>query len=217
MDADIMPAKGAADRLRFSTHVLDATVAGKDQAADYLLDVPFGANLEIRNPQGSIRVEKLQSDDTALESVGGALLVSDFSGHLLLRSVGGDISILRPSGRVEAYSITGNLHIVSSSASKLRVSTTSGRILYEGDFPDGGDYAFSAYSGSIDVFCPPSASFELTAKTVRGKLDNEMPMKIRRGGATPLSTANSLLGTHNTGKATVNLTSFSGTIRIRER
>jgi len=69
----------------------------------------------------------------------------------------------------------------------------------------------------MDIICPPSASFELNAKTDRGKLENEMPITIRHQPATPLSSANSLFGTHLTGKATVSLKSFSGTIRIRQR
>jgi DUF4097 and DUF4098 domain-containing protein YvlB len=181
------------------------------------LDVPTGTNLEIRNPQGSVRIEKFQGDDSTVESVGGAILVSDFAGHLFVRSVGGNIDVIRASGRVEAYSITGDLHFVSPTTSKLRGSTTSGRILFEGDFADGGDYSLSAYSGDMEILCPPSASFELSAKTVRGKLENEMPMTIRHRSATPVSSANSFFGTHLTGKATVTLKSFSGTIRIRQR
>jgi DUF4097 and DUF4098 domain-containing protein YvlB len=177
----------------------------------------MGTNLEIQNLQGSVRIEKLQGDDASVESVGGAILVSDFTGHLFLRSVGGNIEVIRPSGRVEAYSITGDLHFVSPTTSKLRGSTTSGRILFVGDFPDGGDYSLSAYSGDMDIICPPSASFELNAKTVRGKLENEMPMTIRHQATTPERSRNSLFGTHLTGKATVNLKSFSGTIRIRQR
>jgi len=217
VDAEVMPSDQPADKIHLSTHLLDSLVSGKDQAADYNLDVPMGSSLEIWNPQGSVRIEKLQGEDASVESVGGAILVSDFTGHLFVRSVGGDIEVIRPSGRVEAYSITGNLHFLSPAALKLRASTTSGRILFEGDFADGGDYSLSAYSGDMDVYCPASSSFELNAKTVRGKLENEMPMTIRHQSATPLSSANSLFGTHLTGKATVNLRSFSGTIRIRQR
>lgn len=217
MDTEVIPLNQAADRLHFATHFLDPLVSGKDQTANYSLDVPMGANLEIRNPQGSVRIEKFQSDDTTVESVGGAILISDFAGHLFVRSVGGNIDVIRASGRVEAYSITGDLHFVFPTTSKLRGSTTSGRVFFEGDFPDGGDYSLSAYSGDMDILCPPSASFELNAKTVRGKLENEMPMTIRRQPATPVSSANSLFGTHLTGKATVNLKSFSGTIHIRQR
>lgn len=218
VDTEVLPAgRAAADKIHFATHVLDPLVTGKDQTADYSLDVPVGASLEIRNPQGNVLIGKLQGGDVTVESVSGAIVVSDFGGHLFLRSVGGNIDIIRPSGRVEAYSITGSLHFAFPTTSKLRGSTTSGRILFEGDFTDGGEYSLSAYSGDIDVFCPPSASFELNAKTVRGKLDNEMPMKIRHRQATPLSSSNSLLGTHNTGRATLNLTSFSGKIRVRQR
>jgi hypothetical protein len=217
VDTEVIPPNSPADKIHFATHLLDPLVSGKDQTADYSLDVPMGTNLEIRNPQGSVRIEKFQGDDTTVESVGGAIVVSDFAGHLFLRSVGGNIDVIRASGRVEAYSITGDLHFVAPTTSKLRGSTTSGRILFEGDFPDGGDYSLSAYSGDMEILCPSSASFELFAKTVRGRLENEMPMTIRHRSATPLSSANSLLGTHLTGKATVNLKSFSGTIRIRQR
>ena len=217
LDTEVLPPNGPADKIHFATHVLDPLVAGKDQTVDYSLDVPMGTNLEIRNPQGSVRIEKLQGDDASVESVGGAIFVSDFTGHLFVRSVGGNIEVVRASGRVEAYSITGALHFVSLTTSKLRGTTTSGRIFFEGDFQDGGDYSLSAYSGDMDILCPSSASFELNAKTVRGKLENEMPMTIRHRSATPLSSANSLFGTHLTGKGTVNLKSFSGTIRIRQR
>jgi hypothetical protein len=217
VDTEVIPPNQPADKIHFATHLLDPLVSGKDQTADYSLDVPMGTNLEIQNPQGSVRIEKLQGDDASVESVGGAILVSDFAGHLFLRSVGGNIEVIRPSGRVEAYSITGDLHFVSPTTSKLRASTTSGRILFEGDFADGGDYSLSAYSGDMDILCPPSASFELNAKTVRGKLENEMPMTIRHEAATPERSRNSLFGTHLTGKATVTLKSFSGTIRIRQR
>ena len=217
VDTEVIPPTQPADKIHLATHLLDPLVSGKDQTADYDLDVPMGTDLEIWNPQGSIRIEKLQADDASVESVGGAILVSDFTGHLFLRSVGGNIEVIRPAGRVEAYSITGSLHFVSPTTSKLRGTTTSGRILFEGDFADGGDYSLSEYSGDMEILCPPSASFELNAKTVRGKLEKEMPMTIRHRSATPVSSANSFFGTHLTGKATVNLTSFSGTIRIRQR
>src|SRR5208282_5637403 len=134
VDTEAIPPNGPADKIHFAIHFLDPLVSGKDQTVDYSLDIPMGTNLEIRNPQGSVRIEKLQGDDASVESVGGAILVSDFTGHLFVRSVGGNIEVLRPSGRVEAYSITGDLHLVSPTTTRLRGSTTSGRIFYEGDF-----------------------------------------------------------------------------------
>jgi len=181
---------------------------------DYTLDVPVGASLEIRNPQGRILVQGMQAD-ASVQSVGADISIRDYSGRLLVHSVAGDIEVVRPSGSVEAYSITGNLHFVSPSTSRLHGSTTSGSILFEGDFMERGDYILSAYSGDLTIVCPSAASFELTAKTLKGKVINSMPMTHRRESASPLGASNSLLGTRNAGRANVDITSFSGNIRIR--
>ncbi len=214
VDSEILPSTGAADKIRLETHVLDSTLPAEEQVADYTLDVPLGASLEIRNPQGKIIVQGMQAD-ASVQSVGADISIRDYSGRLLVHSVAGDIEVIRPTGSVEAYSITGNLHFVSPSTSRLHGSTTSGSILFEGDFMESGDYILSAYSGDVNIICPPAASFELTAKTLKGKVINTLPMTRRRESASPLGSANSLLGTRNTGKANVDLTSFSGNIHIR--
>jgi DUF4097 and DUF4098 domain-containing protein YvlB len=214
VDSEILPNTGPADKIHFDTHLLDPALPVNEQVADYTLDVPAGASLEIRNPLGKIMVEGMQAD-VSVQSVSADISVRDYSGHLSVRSVAGDIEVIRPSGNVEADSITGNLHFVSPATTRLHGSTTSGRILYEGDFMVRGDYILSAYSGDVDILCPPSASYELRAKTLKGKVINTMPMTRRRESASPLGASNSLLATHNAGKANVELTSFSGNIRIR--
>jgi hypothetical protein len=206
VDSEILPNTGPADMVHFETHLLDATLPSDEQTADYTLDVPAGASLQIRNPQGKILVAGMQAD-ASVESVGGDISIRDYSGHLSLRSVAGNIEVIRPSGNVEAVS-------------RLHGTTTSGRILYEGDFMDRGDYFLSAYSGDVDIVCPSSASYELNAKTSKGKVINTMPMTHRRESASSLRTnseleaRSSLLGTRNAGKAIVELKSFSGNIRI---
>jgi len=214
VDSEILPTTGPAEKIHFDTHLLDPSLPSEEQVADYTLDVPAGATLEIRNPQGQTRVEGMQADAT-LQSVGGDISIRDYSGHLNVHSVAGNIEVIRLTGNVDAYTVTGNLHFVSPTASRLHGSTTSGRILFEGDFADHGDYILSAYSGDVDVVCPISASYELSAKTLKGKVFNTMPMTHRRESASPLGASNSLLGTHNAGKATLELTSFSGNIHIR--
>jgi DUF4097 and DUF4098 domain-containing protein YvlB len=214
VDSEVLPNTGAADMIRLETHLLDPSIPLDVQSTDYTMDVPLGASLEIRNPQGKILVQGMQADAT-VQSVGASISVSDYTGHLLVHSVAGDIEVIRPTGSVEAYSITGNLHFVSPSTTRLHGSTTSGNILFEGDFMDRGDYILSAYSGDLTILCPPTASFELSAKTLKGKVINTLPMTHRRESASPRGSSNSLLGTHNAARANVELTSFSGSIRIR--
>ncbi len=214
VDAEPMPAGAPAEKIHFVTHLLDPLVSSEEETTDYTLEIPLGASLEIRNRQGRVQIERLQGE-AWVESAGGSISVSDVAGHLAVKSLGGDIEIIRPSGRVEASSINGNLRFVAPSSSKLRATTTSGRIVYEGDFASGGDYSLSTYSGDMEIFCPPSASYELYAKTVNGKLDNGLRIDPKRHPVAIPSSAKGLFGTHNTGRATVVLTSFSGTIRIR--
>ena len=186
-----------------------------DKSTDYSLDVPLGSSLQIRNPEGSVQIQTLQGE-ASLDSVGGTISVSDVAGHLAIRSIGGDIEMVRPSGRVEADSVNGSVRIVSASSSRLRVSTTSGKIFYEGDFLPGGVYELKDYNGDMEILAPASASFEVNASTVRGKViaDPDISFKPKRHPAFRPPGSSSLFGTHNTGSANLDLTSFSGTIRI---
>lgn len=216
VDAEQIPEHGAADKVRFTTYVVDRSGAQASPPVDYVVQVPTGASLEIRDPQGSVNVESIKGD-TSIDSLGGNISVADSSGHLSVRSVGGNIEVIRPSGRVEAYSINGDLHFVNPTSDRLRGTTTSGTILYEGDFQPGGNYVLSDYSGDITLVCPSRASFELDAKTVRGKLDNQFPIVSRGPSKSFLPAANSIFGTQGSGQATLEVTSFSGTIHIRQQ
>jgi len=217
VDTEQVPSKGPAQKVHLTSYLTDRSEAVPNPVVDYIVEVPAGASLEIHDPQGKVKINSVKGD-TSVDSLGGGISVADSAGHLSIRSVGGNIEIIRPSGRVEAYSINGNLHFVNPSSNRLRGTTTSGTIVYKGDFAPGGDYILSDYSGDITVLCPSNASFELNAKTVRGKLDNEFQL-VPRGpaGRSFLPAGNSIFGTQGTGQATLEVTSFSGAIHIRQQ
>ncbi len=213
--AEAMPRTGRAERIQLATHVLDPMVTGNEETADCALEIPMGASLEIRNRQGAVQIEKLQGQHAWIESADGRITAMDVASHLTARSLGGDIEFMRPTGRTEAYTITGNIRLLDPESKNLRANTNSGKITYRGDFVPAGEYILSTYSGEIEVLCPSTASFELNAKTVKGKLENTFSLTPKRHASSPFSSANSLLGTHKSGSATVELTSFSGRIRVR--
>lgn len=217
VDLEQVPSKGPADKVHFTSYLIDHSELVPNPVVDYIVEVPSGASLEIHDPQGKVNINSIKGD-TSVDSLGGGISVADSAGHLSIRSVGGDIEIIRSSGRVEAYSINGNLHFVNPASNRLRGTTTSGAIVYEGDFAPGGDYILSDYSGNITVLCPSTSSFELDAKTVRGKLDNQFQL-VPRGPAARsfLPPGNSVFGTQGSGQATLEVTSFSGTIHIRQQ
>jgi DUF4097 and DUF4098 domain-containing protein YvlB len=214
VDTEQVPSKGPAEKVHLTSYVTDRSGSVQNPVVDYIVQVPSGASLEIHDPQGKVEINSIKGD-TSVNSLGGGISVADSAGHLSIRSVGGNIEIIRPSGRVEAYSINGDLRFVSPTSNRLRGTTTSGTIIYEGDFAPGGDYILSDYSGDITVLCPSTSSFELDAKTVRGKLDNQFQL-VPQGPARRsfLPAGNSIFGTQGSGQATLEVTSFSGTIHI---
>lgn len=217
IDTEAMPKTGKAERVELTTHVLSVPPTSSEDFADCMIQVPSASNLDIRNRQGPVEVSKIEGLHTRIETTDGKITASDVRSHFVARSLGGDIEVNRPIGRVEAFSITGNLRFTEPASKSLRGNTNSGHIVYQGDFVTAGDYILSTYSGQIDVTLPSSASFDLMAKSVKGKVDNTFELTPKRHTSAPFPSGSSLFGTHSTGNARVELTSFSGQIRVREQ
>ena len=215
IESDPLPTGSSTDRVHFETHVLDPSLTGSAVTADYTLDVPVESDVEIRNRQGTVTIERL-TGDTWVDTVGSDVVITDASGHVSVNTVGGNIEIIRSAGRVEASSIFGNVHFISPTSSRLRALTNSGKIIYEGELASGGEYKFSDYSGPMEIVCPADSSFKLDARSVQGKVYKDPEFSLipkRHESFGPGQT--SLLGTHNSGSAILEPTSFSGDIRIR--
>jgi DUF4097 and DUF4098 domain-containing protein YvlB len=217
LDAETLPRTGKASRVELTTHGVAPAAVGASESADCTIQVPAASSIDIRNRQGSVTVNRIEGQHARLETTDGKITASGVTSHLVARSLAGDIEIIRPTGRVEAFSITGNLTFVDPAARSLRGNTNSGRILYRGDFMATGEYILSTYSGQIEVLAPREASFDLMAKSVKGKVENTFSLTPRRHATAPFPSTNSLFGSHSTGNARVELTSFSGPISVREQ
>lgn len=214
VDFEQTPPVGPAGTLRFTTNIVDQQISGVEKNADYTLEIPVAATLEVRNPEGAVQIEGIRGA-TSVYAVGGAIGITGASGHLSVRSVGGNIDIVRASGRVEANSVCGTLHFVEPNTDSLEGVTYSGEIVYDGVFRPGGEYKLRNFSGDVEVVTPsPRCSFVLTAKTTHGKVNKDLGPY---GGCE--SGPNLGIGFISTrsNKATVDLTSFSGTIRLRHQ
>lgn len=213
VDMNQLPPNGPADGIHFMSRSTNPSEASENKAVDFMLDVPLGSSVEIRNPEGSVQIDRLNGD-ASVESIGGVISVSNVQGHLAVSSIEGNIEILRPAGRVEATSICGNLHIVSPTGSLIKGRTTSGKITFEGDFISGAEYSLTNYSGETDIFIPSSASFELSKNTVRGRFFSDIPLPSPARTASRFPAAETFVGTNPSSTATVQLSSFSGNIYI---
>src|SRR5207245_10263866 len=79
--------------------------------------------------------------------------------------------------RVQANSTGGNVQLASVTGPKVTVQTTTGTIKYAGDFSGGGTYNLMNHTGDIEVRLPSSASIELSARSVKGSVENDFPVQ----------------------------------------
>lgn len=204
------------NRVRIDTHWFDKNMKPTERTVDYWIEVPEKSSLEIHNVSGTVRVENVKGN-TSVDVLNAPVELVGIQGSMKLRSVSGNLSISKSSGRIEANSISGDLSFADLESQSIDASTTSGNIRYKGNFYDNGRYALSNYSGTIDVVAVENSSFELDARSVKGSVESEIPLKSKsHTNFNPALMRQSLLGIYNDGDASVHLSSYSGKIRIRK-
>ncbi len=138
--------------------------------------------------------------------------------HVHVRGVTAPVSLADiAGGHVEIVSSGGAVHMVNVSGSKVSVGTASGNITYKGDCSGGGDYSLTTHSGAIDVTLPETASFDLTARSITGLVQNDFPLKEKSHTPFVPKAGSSFTGTSNSGSSSVELQSFSGRIRVKKQ
>src|SRR6202011_3662088 len=92
-------------------------------------------------------------------------------------------------------------------------------ILFDGSFLNRGVYIMKNFSGTIEVHFTGTDSFDVNATSLKGSVINQASFKPdTHGNHHPASKyGQSLFGTMNDGHAKVELSSFSGTIKILKR
>jgi hypothetical protein len=125
----------------------------------------------------------------------------------------------RCGGRLDATSISGTFRILQPLLHHVRLQTSSGNILFDGNFLSRGIYVMKNYSGMIEVRFSNQDSFDVRATSLYGLVMNEAPVVPDAGktAAQPPGMARSLVGSVNRGLARVELSSFNGTIKISKR
>jgi hypothetical protein len=205
------------NRVDISTRPMSDSVAPADMHADFQINVPEDAELQIHNDAGEVNVTNVLGDMN-VETVAAGVDLEDTSGYLSVKTVGGSFQCVRCAGRIEVSSISGNFRLIDMKSSHVWAQTSTGNILFNGEFFPNGTYSLKNYSGTIEVRFSPGDSFDLSATSLKGKVNNEAKL-------TPSSHqrhfmprwGNALFGTFNQGRAKVELTSFDGTINILKR
>jgi len=210
----------ADNRIDVTASVLDSSAPESELSENIQLTVPEETELQIKSQSGLIYVEQVLGDMT-LESIAGDIHLKEVSGYIIVRTTGGTLVCTLCGGKLKFDSVSGSAQILQPSLTNVTLYTSFGNILFDGDFIRTGIYSMKSGRGLVEVRFASTDSFDLNAQTTSGTVDNRVEAflkpdshGIRRSAA---KYAKGFVGTIGNGLAKVELSSFSGTIRILRR
>ena len=208
----------AGNRIEIATHMASEKASAEDVKTDFEITVPVDTELSVRTDSGNVTVDSVHGDMT-FDTVGASLQLSDVDGYMVIKTIDGSLLCTRCAGKLEATSISGNMQMIQPTLDSVRVQTSSGNILFDGSFLNRGVYIMKNFSGSIEVHFSSTDSFDVNATSLKGNVINQASFKPDTHGShhPEAKYGQSLFGTMNDGHAKVELSSFSGTIKILKR
>jgi DUF4097 and DUF4098 domain-containing protein YvlB len=213
-------AEQAEERVDVTASVLDSSAPAAELEANFQLTVPEETELQLRTQTGLVYVEQVMGD-MILQSVAGDVHLKEVSGYIVVRTTGGSLVCTQCAGKLDFSSVSGNAQVLQPGLTNVTLFTTSGNILFDGDFIRTGIYTMKSGRGTVEVHFSGSDSFDLKAQTAMGTVDNqaEAYLKPDSHGVRHMASkfTKGLFGTVGSGLAKVELSSYSGTIRILKR
>ena len=209
------------DRIDINASSLVSSSQPHEVEANFQLMVPEQTELRLRTQTGLILVEQV-SGDMKLQSVAGDVHLKEVSGYIIVKTAGGSLVCTLCSGKLEFTSISGGAQILQPSLTNVNLMTTTGNILYDGEFIRTGLYTMNSGRGLVEVRFSGTDSFDLNAQTYRGTVDNQAAEFLKPDTHGTKHRFESrfhrgVSGTVGQGLAKVELSSYSGTIRILKR
>jgi hypothetical protein len=210
----------ADDRIDVIANILDTSAPQSELSENIQLTVPEQTELQIKTQTGLIYVEQV-TGDMKLESIAGDVHLKEVSGYIIVHTTGGSFVCTQCSGKLDFNTISGSAQILQPSLKNVNLITTTGNILFDGDFIRTGIYTMKSGRGLVEVRFSGGDSFDLNAQTSSGTVDNRAEAFLKpdthgfRRSASKY--AKGLFGTVGNGLAKVELSSFSGTVRILKR
>jgi DUF4097 and DUF4098 domain-containing protein YvlB len=208
------------DRIDVTSSILDPSAQPQELETNLQLTVPEETELQLKTQTGLIYVEQVMGD-MKLESVSGDIHLREVSGYIIVKTTGGSLVCTQCAGKLEFSSISGGAQILQPGLTNVNLLTTTGNILFDGDFVRTGLYTMKSGKGLVEVRFSGSDSFDLNAQTTMGVVDNRAAayLKPDSHGVRHMASkfTKGLFGTVGQGLAKVELSSYSGTIRILKR
>lgn len=204
-------------RVEIETHLLNGADENNGRV-DYEVIAPADASINLHSGSGTLHAERMRGDLT-LEGSAPVVEVRDITrAHVHVRTLKGPVTLTNiRDGHVEITSVSGDIQLNSVVGPFVQVSSTSGKISYTGDFGSGGEYSMTSHTGDIEAAIPSDASVEVSARSVKGSVENAFQMQPKERSRFPQVPGRSFIGTMGKAASSVVLRTFSGKISLKQR
>jgi hypothetical protein len=203
----------------------------------YNLTAPENARVTVNTISGSISVRDIKGE-LALETISGDVRVANGGRVPRAKTVSGNVEISETSiqGAMEAATISGTLTLRKVQAQRLDLGTVSGDVVIQdvaservhaqsisgevqllGALHPGARYDLGSHSGQIRVIVSGGVGFDLEASSFSGSVRSDVPLSNQAADDGRRRSQRSLRGTFGDGRATLDLTTFSGSIVIAKQ
>lgn len=205
------------DRIVLRSRLLDGASPATGRV-DYEVQVPTDASVTLHSVDGPLHAEELGGDVT-MEGDSAVMDVRDVAGaHVHVNTLNGPVTLTNISnGHIEITSVGGDVMMNEVTGPFVEVTSAKGKINYVGDFGYAGNYKLSSHTGDIEATVPSDASFDVSAHSVRGEVQNDFPLSARKQIASLPQRGKSFVGTAGRAASSVILRTFSGKIRLKAR
>jgi len=184
----------------------------KADNVDYQVLVPADACVILSTAAGSLSAENLEGDlvfEGTTASVDAHLI---HNAHVHVKTLSGPISLRQVTdGHVDVTTSSGDVLLQDVTGPMVEVHSATGHIRYSGN-PGDGFYKLVTGTGNIDVALVSGGLTHFKARSVKGRVDNQI-LPARPVLASSFASSKTLLPQ---GAAAFELHSFRGNISMRE-
>ena len=221
----------------FDTTKKTATNGDECLAGDDIeIDVPRGATVDVKNNESETTINSVAK--ATVKNVGGDIYLNGiergvdattYEGGVTVEKSGGAINLSSTTGNIVAFDLapseigdgfkaktnSGAITLQNIEHRQMDINSNSGAMRFTGEFQNGGQYRFGTQNGSILLAIPETSSCKIFASYGFGAFNSELQMQnIRKSEATKTRSLTAQMGA---GDATLNLTTYSGAIRIKKK
>lgn len=168
-----------------------------------------GAEVDVQTLNGDIKVEG-GSGYVNLRTVHGEIELSDAQARINAGTVSEDITLRNVGGEVRAETVNGDITMTGMRSGNVTAEAVSGDLKYEGTVQPNGHYSLSTHSGDVVMGVPRDANATIRVSTYQGDFEADYPVRLT--GSTEDREFTFTLGN---GSASISLSSFSGSVRVR--